>query len=382
MESVVGLVAMLLLSAAGIAVFVAPIALIVWAASRQAKRRRSIWATVAHQAGLAYAGGRVYGRRYGQPVDIHTVSRGSGNNRRTYTVVAGRLDTPLDLGLSIRRHGFLNDLFEGSRDVPIGDAPFDTAFLVQADEDHRARALLTPVLRRLLLDQLRRGPDFVLSDQGLVVERPGVVSDPRWLQWAVEVCSRGTYKLDRARAGVPPASPLTHHRHAWAAFATARGLRGLDTPLCMWGTLDSVEVVVYAVRTGKLTYALDIRLRFSRSLGLGLTVKPKRTFDRIAIFFGSKDHPLGDPDFDATFVVAVSDTARVGELLDPSLRAQLLGLNDQVGPVWLNDDGLTVRLPVVPRDPSAVPRTVHQLTGVVELIMSRSPASRSVGPYR
>ncbi|MBW2529182.1 MAG: hypothetical protein JRI23_33710 [Deltaproteobacteria bacterium] len=382
MEAFLGAIISIVIAVGAMAGFVVPVVAIVWWANQQQKRRHSTWAEAAAQLGLAYGGGRIHGRRYGHPVQVSTVTRGSGNNRSTYTVVSSRLETPLDLGLSVRRHGFFSNLLHGSHDIPFNDPTFDRAFIVQADEDHRAHRLLTPALRRLLLDHVGRSQTFLLSDRGMVVERPGTVSDPRWLHWAVELCSRAAYQLDQARSQVPAATPLLGHRHAWAAYATANGLRGLDTPLCMWGKLDGSEVVVFAARTGTLAYALSIQLKFPRPLGLGLVLEPQGTLDRLAIFFGSQDHRLGDADFDQAFVVKVSDADRVATVLDAPVRAQLLGLHNSVGPVSLDDHGLMVRLPFVPRDPSAVPRTVHQLTGVTEAITSRSPADAQVGPYR
>jgi len=382
MESVLAIFVSLLFAGGGMATFVVPIVAILWWAGQQQKRRQAAWAQAASELGLTYVAGRIFGRRYGHPVQVSTVTRGSGKNRSTFTVVSGRLETPLDTGLSVRRHGFFTNLFHGGHDIRFGDPVFDDAFIVQADEDHRAHLLLTPALRRLLLDHLGRSGTFVLSDHGLVVERAGMVTDRRWLHWSVELVSRAAYQLDRARLHVPTASPLAGHRHAWAAYASARGLRGLDTPLCMWGKLEGIDVVVYAVRTGALTYALSIQLRFGRSLALGLLVEPKRTLDRLAVFFGSQDHKFGDSDFDEAFTVKVSDVERVEAVLDSEVRSQLLAVHNGVGPVSVRDDGLTVRLPFVPRDPSAVPRTVHQLTGVAELITSRSPADQQVGPYR
>src|SRR5690606_29950646 len=145
-----------------------------------------------------------------------------------------RLPLALDLGLNVRRHGFLSDMFHSAKDIVLGDPPFDSRFLVSADEDHRARAVLTPPLRRLLLERLGQNT-FHLNDAGMTVECRGATSDERWLDWAIEICARAASKIDRARAHTPVATPLAAHRQAWRTYAEACGLRGQDTPLCMWG---------------------------------------------------------------------------------------------------------------------------------------------------
>lgn len=355
---------------------------LIWWSIKQQRQREQIWQQTAQQLGLAYTGGRIHGRLHGQSVSVTTVSRGSGNNRQTFTVVSSRLDTPLDLGLSVRAHGFFNDLFQGGHDIQIGDREFDMLYLIQADEDHRARAALTQPLRQLILQHLKRSSTFFLNDQGMVIECGGTTSSARWLHWSLEMVSRAAHHLSHTRAQIPVASGLAGHSHAWARYARARGLRGLDTPLCMWGELDGVYVYAHAVRTNTRTYSLDVRVRFARPLGMGLLVQPKRTLDRLAIFFGSQDHRFGDPVFDDTFRVKVSDVDHIDQVVDQQTRGLLLGLHNSLGPCSLVDDGLSVRLPYVPRDPAVVPRTVQHLTGVAETITKKGPQVAQIGPYR
>lgn len=356
--------------------------LLVWVGNKQNQQRQAVWAETARRMQMEYRYDRIAGVRHGQPVEVALVQRGSGKSRRTYTVVSSELRTAYDVGLTVRSHGFFEDLFLASRDVLVGDPAFDQRFIVQGDEDHRVRALLGPRLRRLLLEGLHARPSFVLSDSGFVVECQGASSHAPWLQWAIDLVARGTAELEQARQHVPPASPLAPYAAAWAAYARARGLHGLDSPLCMWGTIDGLNVLAYAVRTGRLAYALNVTLKFPRRLGLGLLVRPQQSLDGLAKLFGAQDHVLGDPPFDQAFIVKALDVAQARATLDAPLRAALLALQSSVGPVTLADDGLSVRVPYVPRDPSAIPRLVQHLTGVAEAVARKAPTDRGAGPYR
>jgi hypothetical protein len=358
------------------------IALVVRWAAQQRRLRAQAWGGVAQRLGLQYGNDVISGYRHGRPVRLAVVVRGSGKNQQSFTVASSMLPMPLDVGFAMRAHGFFEDLFRGGRDIPIGDPVFDQRFMIQGDEDHRVRALLTPSLRHLLLTQLAPNTTFSLSDQGMVVETRGVTSHAPWLEWALELVARTTLEMERARPSVPVATPLAPYANAWARYAQARGLQGMNTPLCMWGSIEGANVSAFAVRTANLCYALEVQVRLASPLGLGLMVKPQHTFDRLAAFFGAQDHELGDPAFDEAFVIKVQDTARVGEVLDAPVRAALLGLHHGLGPLTLTDEGMSVRLPSVPRDPAAIPRALGQLTHVAESLAGKGHPSAQVGAYR
>jgi hypothetical protein len=365
----------------GIMVLVAcAVAAIVWLVVKlvhgQRERRAKIWAEVAAGHGLGFNGNEIVGSKYGQAIRAYTETRGSGENQSTHTVVAARLHPPLDLGLSIRRHGFFNDLFNAAPDIVVGDAPFDAIFMVSGDEPERVAQLLQAPLRRLLVEQLSQGVTFNLGDQGIAVETGGATSDGAWLHHAIEICARAAAKLDRARQEVRMAAPLAAHRRAWSTFAEAHGLHGRDTPMCLWGRLGGSEVYAYAVRVGRLSYQLEVSLRFSEALGLGLDVQPLGVMDRVAIFFGGQDHRFDDPSFDECFRVKVSDVDGVGQVLNGDVRRRLVELQRQVGPTLLSDQGLAVRLSCIPHDPTVVPRIINQLSDLTETIGTRARDGR------
>jgi hypothetical protein len=353
---------------------------VVWLVVQANKRQTIAWRSVAEQHGLQNDGRTIAGVLRGQPVHAGLVTRGSGDSRTTYTVVSSTLRTPLDLGLSLRHHGFFNDMFHKSQDIAMGDSQFDAAFIVSADEESRVRALLDDRLRRLLRQHLAGDVSFRLGDTGLSVERVGVATDSRWLSWALDLCALVNAQLDAGRRRTPPSSWLRHHRQAWLGFAQAHGLQGYDTPLSMWGTIEGIEVHAYAVRVDRGHYQLEIGLRFGEALGLGLMLQPKGLLDKVAIFFGSQDHRLGDHRFDDTYRLRVLRTDVVGEVLDEAIRGELLDVHHSVGPIQLDDEALTVRLPTFPSHPNVVPQTVHRLLGITERLGARGVAR--IGPYR
>jgi hypothetical protein len=356
------------------------VALVVWLSRRQSRQIAQAWGAAAQRLGLDYHG-EISGRLRGQALRICTETRGSGKNRATYTVVSSRLDMPLDLGLNLRRHGFFNDLFHRSEDLAVGDASFDEAFLVSADEPQRVIALFDDELRSLLLRQLAGGVSFSLGDHGMRIECTGRSRDAEWLLWAAETVSRATQAMERARRRVPGASPLAGHRAAWAGFAAAHGLRGSETPLAMWGELDGATVLAYAVRSDRHVYQLEVSLRFREPLDLGLSVQPMGLMDKLSVFFGGQDLRFGDAPFDQAFRVRAMQAHQVEQVLTADMRRELLALQARLGPLSLDDRALSVRLACVPHDPAQLPRTMDRLRGMLE-ILGRRAAELRKGPYR
>ena len=338
------------------------------------------WAATAHRLGLHYDGRSIEGTMHGQWVRAGTFTRGSGQNRRTYTRVAAKLQLPLDLGLSLRRHGIMNDMFHGSGDHIIGDPLFDQTFIVSADEAHRVGSLFGPKLRHLLLQQVANSNSFRLEDTGARIESSGMMAAER-LAWALETVSRITKGVDLARGSVPVATPLAHHQHAWRTFASANSLRGHDTPLCMWGRLEGGSVRVYAVRTNRLFYEMEIEVTLETPLGIGLWVRAIGLMDKLTMLFGSQDIKLGDAFFDDAFRVQASEPELAKAVLDETVRGELMLVQQDLGPIVVNDQAITVRLKVVPHHPAVVPQAVRRLTGVADALTQRVNAI-TVGPYR
>jgi hypothetical protein len=264
--------------------------------------------------------------------------------------------------------------------VLTGDARFDQRFVVRADEPERVQALLTAPVRELLMRTLHPLAVFMLSDQGAAFHthfRAGL----EWLDRALDVASTIVHAVNRARDSVPVAGALVEHRKAWAGFAQRSGLTGISAPLCMWGEIAGATVYAYSLRLSKKRYCLEVWLRFKEPLGLGLLVQPTRTLDRMKDLFSAEDYQIGDPLFDDTFLVRVSDAAGSVALLDEFTRHKLLTLQQALGPLSLTDDGLLARLPTVPADPMVVPSVVGQLLELANHVAARRSQQRR-GPYR
>jgi hypothetical protein len=346
---------------------------------QQADRDLDDWAKA---LGLVRVGHDLFGQRGGVPVGARLALKAPKGGWARWTVHA-RLQPPLDLGLSVHTRGHeVEDITKGAGLVPTQDGRFDQRFVVRGDEAERVRSLLDDGLRDKLMRGLRPDALFMLTDQGVAMQIARPRANLAWFTRSLETLTAIAGDVNRARSNVPVAAVLRRHHSSWAAFASANMLHGISAPLCMWGRLRGATVFAYAVRLGPGDLCLEIWLRFEEPLGLGLLLQPKRTVDRVKELFGADDHELGDPLFDETFLLRVSDVAGTEALLDEPLRRRLLEIHSTVGPLSLTDDGLLVRLPTVPMDPKVVPTKVGQLLELASAIAQLRGAQRGAGPYR
>ncbi len=303
-----------------------------------------------------------------------------GRDRTTYTVAAGRLTTPLDLGIGVRNSDIGKIVWSGGHSIRLNDPTFERHYRIWGDEPHRVQYALSTPLRRLLLDQFALGNSWIITDEGVSVFRHHHVNDGRWLYWAIEYAARAVDQLHRARAQVPTATALAHHYNDWHAFARAHNFAALHTPLCMWGEMRNVKVYVYSVRIGHRSFRLEIKAGFVGLLAAGIRLRPKYSSERADWFVD--DHRLGNKRFDDIFQLKVHDPERARELLDAVLQQELLKLHDEIGPVYLDDNGLMVGIPYVPREPAMVLHALDRVVTVAERLKAKLVPPKRHGPYR
>ncbi len=103
--------------------------------------------------GGSASGATAFGARCGTPVRVELVTRGTGRTAEEWTVLEAVLPAGYPLALHIRRHhwlGVTRVARGGVVDLPLGDAAFDRAFLIEAAPEDIARPLLDPGARDVL----------------------------------------------------------------------------------------------------------------------------------------------------------------------------------------------------------------------------------------
>lgn len=148
----------------------------------QARSFRDSWVEAAERLGFAmtgtgYQGLAMSGSEGPMRVNIHAY-RSSGKNAPTNTRY--EIDLPmLGLGLRLSSGSGWQGLLKafGAQDVEIGDPAFDARFVVKAGNPDRARRYFTPQRVAALNALFAHHPGFVVTDDELLLETPGIATE-------------------------------------------------------------------------------------------------------------------------------------------------------------------------------------------------------------
>ena len=222
--------------------------------------------------------------------------------------------------------------------------------MLALDPDHLHR-MLVPVLAEML-----RYPDaptslrtrsLVITDRDVSATSsvPDWLVDPDALRAGFAVVGR-VADLVLAWRTQDPAAWEPALRSCWAEVAERRGLRFDPARVAMTGHVRGLPVEVVArlaYEPTRLTTAF--RVGFGHPLGCSLSLA--KDAERGALgtlfhrFFGGQDILVGDPAFDAAFVVRGEPVDKVRAVLAPPARACLLGLLARFPAIHVEDDALT-----------------------------------------
>lgn len=272
------------------------------------------------------------------------------------------LAPPADLGLALAPStlGAKIGALLGRHDTQVGDAAFDDAFVLHAQETARAQALFTPALRETLLAWHKAKVDFVVTDESVYVALPMVALWGTGAFTSREVIP-AEQLLDNLRAAIglahafdaairtlPPAEALAGHVAAFRAYAEANHLAFSPSPLEVHGHLGNAQLFAHPkVLAEGVVVALE--LRFDAPLPATLHVRPRRLLDVFSrLKVRGAPTPTGDEAFDDAFHAELADGSAAKQWLTEPVRSALVALQTDVGEVELNARGLRVTTRALP----------------------------------
>jgi hypothetical protein len=121
--------------------------------------------------GLFYTEARAFGQIRGRRVDLFSFYTGSGKSRVQWAAASAAVSTR-NLTFHLRRQGIgtkIKEIF-GASEIQVGDAEFDAAWFIQANQPEFFAAALLPEVRAKVMALVRelgakaRGMEFKLED--------------------------------------------------------------------------------------------------------------------------------------------------------------------------------------------------------------------------
>jgi hypothetical protein len=243
----------------GIVVFV--VAMIVLGA-RHNRVVRETWQQFASRYKLKFMGttyGGISGYFGSAEIRIHTITRGSGKNRSTYTQFHATIPVPMPDGLVLYKEGLFSRLGKmlGGHDVQVGDPEIDNAFIIKANDLLGTHRLLTvPHVKKALLYIVARHPGMRLEARTVMWEETGTVSKLERLEANANDLSYLVGTLAAAHHELAAKAPAEQPRAAaraeilsvsTAADARVRAAAADEDPATRQAAFAEVATVVHAL---------------------------------------------------------------------------------------------------------------------------------------
>ncbi|HET7502123.1 MAG TPA: hypothetical protein VFK02_13995 [Kofleriaceae bacterium] len=201
-----------------------------FAAGTGKQRRHVMLRQLATTLGGRHTQTSAYGHRGGADVRFEHTTRGAGKTKEYWTTIDVTVLAVYPLALHVRRHRW----FErdgvargGVVDLPLGDRPFDEAFLVEAAPEDIARVLLDAEVRDALMSYERVELDTVTIGNSKVLRLAirGWIVDASSAGFAIDLIAGIGGRVQHAFATVDGAVPVRVVGSPYRPELEARPLR-------------------------------------------------------------------------------------------------------------------------------------------------------------
>lgn len=293
--------------------------------------------------------------------------------------ITAYLDPPADFTFRIQPAGLLDKIanFFGGHDIEVGEPAFDAAYEIGSEEPTRAKALLTPALREVLM-AWKNASHFDIREHGVGFWTiPGSYStmEATVLRDAIKSVAGLARATSAALAEVPPSARLTNEIAAWKAHAEEHGLALGTSPLRMEGKIDGAVFSARVLAKRNAGHVVELSTTFAERLPFFLRVEPARFRDAFRSEPEGTRTKTGDAAFDDALRVVTSEPAKANAFLDEEVRQALLALAKEEGELVLRSEGLALHTKRLV-EPATFDRIFQRLSAVAAKLQA------SAGPYR
>ncbi len=296
----------------------------------------------------------IRGHLHGRRIWVGEVMEGYGTSRHTDVRGVISFERPLSLGLHIHRKGrAARWIRRRGPQRPFGDLDLDRLLQLHGDDESRVKALLTPSVRQTVHTLVKRWNDIVVTDEDVQVWLTQPLAREDELQDLIQSMLATAEALEAARLEVAPPTALEPLLESWEKCAHALNIRFEPWLPGMSGDLDGRPLRISARREGD-GYAASLSLGFQAHPPLGLLLRPQTEPD--GYWSVGQDIQVGEPAFDAAFVIKGWHPGEVVERLNPQARSALFELQN-TGLLTVDDRGIVLRLSLL--DAETLVRCAH-----------------------
>lgn len=190
-------------------------AILVWSWYRR-KRVRDVWGAVSAEYDLGFVDGgwfgqfELHGVFEGADVRVFTETRGSGKNKKTYTVYEVKLPEKFPFDLVVYDEGFFSQIgkFFGGEDIEVGYPAIDDAFIIKGERPGRIRDFFAKEGVPEAFRELQRSADDVHIEHGsLQIDNLAMEANRTRLLHNLEVVTDFCQRIETALGAAESESP-------------------------------------------------------------------------------------------------------------------------------------------------------------------------------
>lgn len=330
---------------------------------------------------------RMRGQRAGLDVDvgIRIVVTGSGKNRSVtyYTYARAYYGRDLAMGLGVRPVGLLGRLWNdvaGTSDITMGDAQVDAHHQIQGLDEAHVRALLSvPYVAESLRASVGAAFGAHVSDTEVRFERATRELDAPMLGFALDRAVDLARRVLAAHEQLGPSDTERAIEDAMRAVAARHGLVYDANRRLLSGRVQAMHVEVDAQVRGHQRWT-QLTTRFDRPLGLRLRLTRQGALSGVGKLLGMQDIEVGDPLFDARFVVKGAPENAVRAVLTREVCARLATLQQQCAALTVEDDHVSAEIGFPIAQADDIERAVLAMAQVGAAMCGVTP--NRAGPFR
>lgn len=342
------LVLFILFFVIGIPVMIAAILFFVMSGN---KKRRATWQEVSQKIGLPMPNPKqlkMQGVYNGCDAKLAVGARRSGGEDSTteyYTYCTSEFPQSLRFLLDISGpKGFLSGVFSSNK-MTLGNANFDRIFDAKCYDQEVLRRLLLSDFHssttQNLMGDLMLASDIIsiieITDKKVYVETGGQETNFARLKQLLDTTTYLAARFKAARENFPLADWEKQTLSSWQNLAVENDLKVDRTHFTLEGIYKEFPIQV-SLKTPGGKWQTEIRLKFTRSLMVGLKIMPENAIHKALSWFGLQDIQAGNKAFDDAFIVKAENVAVAKHLLREDFCRQLLGINSQAAQISLTDE--------------------------------------------
>ncbi len=320
--------------------------------------------------------GKINGCEVKAAIGVRYRNTGEHSRAENYTYCVSEFPHSLRFLLDIKTpKGMLSGVL-GANDISTGQEGFDRTFNVECYDENVVRNLLLSNFpsdkTQNLMGDLMLARQVVgiinVTDKKVYIEKPGRVDDENGLRNMIEITAYLAKRFQTAREKFPFAEWEKQMFANWKNIARENNFQFDKQNVQMQGVYKNFPVLI-ALNTEKGKWETQLKLRFPKSLMVGLKLMPENSLHKALSWFGMQDIKVGIKEFDDAFIVKGKNVQMAKHKLQPEVCRNLVALSRKSSSYLITDEEFSVTFETVLGDDKMLKSYLEAIVATSKMLL-------------